>query len=99
MTAIVWLRRDLRLHDHPALRRALDEHERVVCAYVRDPALLRGRFASAPRTAFLLGCLRALDAQLRERGSGLVIREGEPERELAELVRELGAGCGPGSPS
>ena len=37
-------------------------------------ALLRGRFASGPRAAFMLGCLRELDAALRERGAALVVR-------------------------
>lgn len=85
-TAIVWLRRDLRLHDHPPLVAALARHERVVPAFVLDPALLHGRFASAPRTAFLLDCLRELDAAMRERGGGLVVRHGEPAAELRALA-------------
>ncbi len=89
--AIVWLRRDLRLHDHPPLVAALRAHERVVPAFVLDPALLRGRFASAPRTAFLLDCLRALDGELRERGGALVVREGEPLRALLALAAEVRA--------
>ncbi len=90
-TAIVWLRRDLRLHDHPPLVAALAAHERVVPAFVLDPVLLRGRFASAPRTAFLLACLRELDAALRERGGGLAIRHGAPERELPTLATAVHA--------
>ncbi len=90
-TAIVWLRRDLRLHDHPPLVAALAAHERVVPVFVLDPALLRGRFASGPRTAFLLGCLRELDEALRERGSGLVVRHGAAERELPALAAEVRA--------
>ncbi|HXE43699.1 MAG TPA: deoxyribodipyrimidine photo-lyase [Conexibacter sp.] len=85
-TAIVWLRRDLRLHDHPPLARALAVHDRVIPVFVLDPVLLHGRFASAPRTAFLLDCLRELDAGMRERGGGLVIRHGQPARELCELA-------------
>lgn len=90
-TAIVWLRRDLRVHDHPPLVAALAAHERVVPVFVLDPVLLGGRFASAPRTAFLLDCLRELDAALRERGGGLVIRHGVPERELPALATATGA--------
>jgi len=90
-TAIVWLRRDLRVHDNPSLARAASACERVVPAFVLDPAILGGRFASGPRTAFLLGCLRALDDELRERGSGLVVRLGAPEQELPALARETGA--------
>ncbi|MGN6189428.1 MAG: cryptochrome/photolyase family protein [Conexibacter sp.] len=90
-TAIVWLRRDLRLHDHPPLAAALAAHERVIPVFVLDPVLLNGRFASGPRTAFMLDCLRELDAALRERGGGLVLRHGAPERELAALVRDTDA--------
>jgi deoxyribodipyrimidine photo-lyase len=91
MTAILWLRRDLRVHDHPALRAAVADHDRVVPAFCLDDRLLHGRHESGPRTQFLLECLRDLDDSLRKRGSGLVIRHGPPERELAELARELGA--------
>ena len=39
----------------------------------------------------MLGCLRALDDALRERGSGLVVRHGDPARELLALADETGA--------
>ena len=90
-TAIVWFRRDLRVHDHPALHAAAGAHDRVVPLYVLDRRLLGGRFASPARTAFLLGCLRDLDGALRERGAALVIREGRPEDVVPELAREVGA--------
>lgn len=90
-TAIVWFRRDLRVHDLPALVAAHAEHERVVPLFVLDDALLRGRYAGPARARFMLGCLRALDAALRERGSGLVVRHGMPEDEVAALAREVRA--------
>ncbi|HEU4702674.1 MAG TPA: deoxyribodipyrimidine photo-lyase [Conexibacter sp.] len=90
-TAIVWLRRDLRVHDHPPLVAALAAHDRVIPAFVLDPVLLSGRFASAPRTAFMLDCLQELDEALRERGSGLVMRRGAAERELPALAQEARA--------
>ncbi len=90
-TALLWFRRDLRLADHPALTRAVRDFDRVICVFVLDDALRDGRYASIPREAFMLGCLRALDAGLRKRGSGLVIRRGRPEHELAALAREVGA--------
>ena len=43
------------------------------------------------RTQFLLECLADLDGSLRERGGGLVVRHGPPERELARLAGEVGA--------
>ncbi len=90
-TGIVWFRRDLRVRDHPALRAALDEHERVVCVFCFDDRLLHGRHESGPRTQFLLECLSDLDGELRARGSGLVIRHGPPEHELVALAKETGA--------
>ena len=90
-TALVWFRRDLRVHDHPALTAAVREHERVVPAFVVDEALLEGRATSRARAGFLAGCLRALDDQLRRRGAGLIVRAGRPEEELVRLARETGA--------
>ena len=58
-TAIVWFRRDLRVHDHPALEQAASGHERVVGLFVLDERLLAGRFASDLRTAFMFGCERS----------------------------------------
>jgi deoxyribodipyrimidine photo-lyase len=91
-SAIVWFRRDLRLHDHPALHAAVERFERVTCAFVLDDALLEGRYSSPTRVRFMLACLEELDAALRARGGGgLVVLRGRPERELPELARATGA--------
>ena len=92
-TAIVWFRRDLRVTDHPALHAAATQFDRVVPAFVLDDALLDGRYRSASRARFMLGCLQALDGELRRLGAGLVVRRGRPERELVDLAREVGAGA------
>ncbi len=91
MVALVWFRRDLRVHDHPALCAALAGHEQVVPVFCLDDRLLHGRHASGSRTAFLLESLADLDGQLAERGARLVIRHGPPERELPALAGETGA--------
>jgi deoxyribodipyrimidine photo-lyase len=88
-TAAVWFRRDLRVHDHPALHAAVAAYDRVVPVFVLDDALLRGRYRSGARTRFMLGCLEVLDAQLRERGSGLTVLHGRPEDELAQLEADV----------
>jgi deoxyribodipyrimidine photo-lyase len=90
-TALVWFRRDLRVHDHPALTGAVRTYDRVVPVFVLDDALLSGRAASAARAEFLAGCLRSLDEELRLRGAGLVVRAGRPESELIRLARDTGA--------
>ena len=71
--AIVWHRRDLRVHDHPALATAAREYERVLPVFVLDDRLLHGRFASASRTAFMLGCLRALPELAAQAGAEAVL--------------------------
>ena len=89
MTALLWLRRDLRVHDHPALHRALAAAEHVVPVFCLDQRLLRGRHASGPRTQFLLECLADLGDALRGRSGRLLLRRGHPESVLPELAREL----------
>ena len=86
-TSILWLRRDLRMHDHPALQ-AARRADRMIPVFCFDDALLTGRHASGPRTQFLLECLAELDAGLRDRGSRLFVRRGSPSSEIARLARE-----------
>lgn len=85
MTSVLWLRRDLRLHDHPALNAAAADGD-VVALFVLDPALLGP--AGAPRVAFLFRTLRELDERLAGR---LVVRTGEPRKVVADVVRESNA--------
>jgi deoxyribodipyrimidine photo-lyase len=90
-TAIWWIRRDLRLTDNVALRAALANAERVVPLFILDPSLLGSRYVGPKRLSFLFGGLRALDESLRRRGSRLIVREGEPERELGRVLEETRA--------
>ncbi|MDQ2747986.1 MAG: DNA photolyase family protein [Actinomycetota bacterium] len=88
MTTVLWLRRDLRLHDHPALHAAADDSP-VIALFVLDRALLNP--AGAPRIAFLYRTLRALDTDLREHGGRLLVRRGTPETVVPQVAREAGA--------
>ena len=84
-TTILWLRRDLRRLDHPALAAAAEGGATVLPLYVLDDTLLS---VSPVRARALLGTLRVT----RERYDGaLVVRSGPPERVVPELVREVGA--------
>ncbi len=89
--AIWWVRRDLRLTDNQALATAIAGAEQVVPAFVLDPLLLGAPDVSGKRVAFLFDGLRALDADLRARGSRLIVRYGAPLEQLAVLVRETRA--------
>jgi deoxyribodipyrimidine photo-lyase len=90
-TAIWWIRRDLRLTDNQALSAALAAAEEVLPVYVLDPRLIESRYNGEKRTAFLYDGLRALDVDLRSRGSRLLVQTGDPAAVLAQLCRETGA--------
>jgi deoxyribodipyrimidine photo-lyase len=89
--ALLWLRRDLRLHDHPALAATLGSAARVVPVFVLDPRLLDGPRSSANRTWFLLESLRELAGELAARGAPLIVRSGRPEDVIPALAAEAGA--------
>jgi deoxyribodipyrimidine photo-lyase len=90
-TSLLWLRRDLRVHDHPALHAALDQAEQVIPVFCFDDRLLGGRHASGPRVQFMLECLTGLRHELIGRGSGLVVVRGRPDQEIPKLARATGA--------
>jgi deoxyribodipyrimidine photo-lyase len=91
-TAVVWFRRDLRVHDHPALRHALAEADRVLPLFVVDERILAGRWASPNRLWFLAGALRSLRTALRARGGDLLVVRGDPVRLVPELADRFDAG-------
>lgn len=90
MTRIVWFRRDLRLTDQAALAAAVGEGP-VVPVYVLDDETPRHRRMGAASRWWLHHSLAALDADLRERGSRLILRRGRCEDVLAGLARDCGA--------
>lgn len=88
-TAIWWVRKDLRLGDNPALQAALAAGRGVIPVFILDEHLLE---KPAPkRQAFLMDGLRALAVDLESRGSRLIVRQGEAQDVLRELMSETGA--------
>jgi deoxyribodipyrimidine photo-lyase len=90
-TALWWVRRDLRLTDNQALTAAMATADVVIPVFVLDPALLNSPYAGDKRVALLLSGLRQLDADLRARGSRLIIRQGTPAAELDTLLSQTDA--------
>lgn len=85
--AIVWLRRDLRLGDNPALSQALARHQQVLCVYIHDNQLdkeLPGQAAGWWRQQALLDLQQQLQGKL-------LLLAGEPLTLLSELVDGYGA--------
>lgn len=89
--SVVLFTADLRVHDHPPLRAAVDAAAEVVPLFVRDPAVDRAGFAAPNRLAFLADCLADLDARLGERGGRLVVRTGDTVTEVCGVVRQADA--------
>lgn len=88
--AIVWFRRDLRLHDNLALGAALEAHKPIVPLFVLDPTLLNPHSAP-PRLALMFEALRALDESLRAYGRRLLVRLGDPLAVIRAVADETGA--------
>ncbi len=83
-TSILWLRRDLRLHDLPALSSAATDGA-VLPVFILDERLLA---ESSVRTTCLLRALRSAQESYDGR---LVLRKGKAEDVLPALAKEVGA--------
>ncbi|NEX18184.1 MAG: deoxyribodipyrimidine photolyase [Halochromatium sp.] len=90
-TAILWLRRDLRLSDNPALTAALAQSERLIPVYIHAPDEEPPWQPGPASRWWLHQSLSALDQRLRELGSALLIRRGESLDVLRQLILETGA--------
>lgn len=89
-TTILWLRRDLRLGDHPALRAAA-ERGAVVPVFIWAPDEESPWSPGSATRWWLHGSLAAFEADLRAVGSRLIVRRGGSLDVLRHLVRETGA--------
>jgi deoxyribodipyrimidine photo-lyase len=89
MTAVLWLRRDLRRRDHPALLAARDaagDDDDVIVVFVVDPALWDA--GGAPRRAWLAATLEATDDTF---DGALTLLHGDPRRVIPEFARRMRA--------
>ncbi len=91
MRTLVWLRRDLRLHDHAALHEACRTPGEVFLAFVFDRDILDPLPRRDRRVHFIHHALSRLESQLRERGVGLIVRHGRAQQEIPRLMQQLGA--------
>jgi deoxyribodipyrimidine photo-lyase len=90
-TAIVWLRRDLRLADNPALHAACERSERVLAVYVHSPEEEQPWAPGAASRWWLHRSLVACRDALAARGGALCVRIGDSSAELSNVARESGA--------
>ncbi len=85
---IVWLRRDLRLSDHPALSEAVATRRPVLPVFIHDEAV--DALGAAPRFRLGLG-LAEFSRQLEKIGSRLILRRGNANDVIRDLIAETGA--------
>lgn len=89
MNVLVWLKRDLRLNDHPALTRAAGLGP-VLPLYIAEPSLHAAPDAAARHWQATAEALADLRAALAARGLPLVVRIGEAVEVLSRLCRAHG---------
>ena len=87
--SVVWFKRDLRLHDHAALRAAATEGT-VLPLYIVEPSLWSAPDADAQHWRWVRASLQELAEGLAARGAPLLIRRGEVVDVFADLHRRVG---------
>ena len=92
MRTLIWFRQDLRLADNPALTAALTGSSAVIPVYLHAPAEDGAWSPGAASNWWLHHSLTALQAELRARGSDLVLRTSQDSAaELLTIARSSGA--------
>ncbi|EOA16132.1 hypothetical protein CARUB_v10004267mg [Capsella rubella] len=87
-TAVVWFKHDLRVDDHPGLL-AASKHKTVIPLYVLDRRVLSRYTTDTLELAII--ALEELRKSLKKQGSNLMLRYGEAENVIEELVKEVRA--------
>ena len=88
---ILWLRRDLRMHDNPALVAAVEAADQVIPVFIWAAEEDGDWAPGGAQRWWLHHSLAAIDDAFRQRGSRLVIRQGESLEQLRSLLDETGA--------
>lgn len=88
MTTILWFKRDLRIHDNPALALA-ERDEKVVPLYIVEPDYWALTDTSGRQFAFLRESLADLQTALCGLGSDLVLRLGDAVTVLEDLYQTV----------
>jgi deoxyribodipyrimidine photo-lyase len=89
MNVLLWFKRDLRIHDHPALAMAAGIGA-VLPLYIVEPDYWRLPDTSARQWAFAAECLSDLRQELAVIGAPLIIRTGEAVEIIARFCRDHG---------
>ncbi|MBN2629765.1 MAG: deoxyribodipyrimidine photo-lyase [Rhodobacteraceae bacterium] len=88
MNVLIWFKRDLRIHDHPALAQAGAMGGSILPLYVVEPDYWALPDTSARQWAFTAECLADLRDDLASLGTPLVVRVGEAVTILDRMCRQ-----------
>jgi deoxyribodipyrimidine photo-lyase len=88
-SSIVWFRQDLRLAENPALHAAVSQRAPVLCVYIWAPEEEGDWPPGAASRWWLHHSLTSLDADLRRRGSRLIVARGPSANVLSILVKRF----------
>ena len=88
-TALVWIRRDLRLKDHRALSEATINADEVHLLFNFDPLILETLPPNDRRISFIIESLKEMEEQLNKKGSTIWIGHGDPIDEIPKWVKKL----------
>lgn len=84
-----WFRRDLRLHDNAGLYHALKGDLPVQPVFIFDTIILNDlQDKQDARVTFIFEALQQIDLQLRQAGSSLLIKQGNPIEVWQTLLQE-----------
>lgn len=88
--ALCWIRRDLRLHDHHALSKALKESKVTYVVFIFDENILKKlNNKEDKRITFIIESLLEIERKLNSYGASLIIKYGTPIVELKKLANNL----------
>jgi deoxyribodipyrimidine photo-lyase len=88
---ILWLRRDLRLADQPALAAAIASGSPVIPLYILDDEAPRHHKMGRASRWWLHHSLKSLDKDLRKLGSRLILRRGDAISAMNQIAQETKA--------
>ncbi len=91
MRGLVWFRRDLRIHDQPALSNALLECREVTGLFIFDVPLLQSNTFGAPLVSFMLECIENLRDALQKRHIPFHWYQGIPTEEIVKAALDAQA--------
>lgn len=84
MKGLVWIRRDLRLHDHAALSFATHECDEVDLVFVFDSSILKNLKEDDRRLTFIFESLLEIESKV-----GIHVVYGDPLEEIPKLFKKL----------